>query len=307
MPRQLTPVEQEFARRWTSVGRRFDEGATLQDIVKERPFLQKYVDPASPLFIAAPPPTKPPSNAAPPPTKAPSNAAPPPTKAPGNFFVTKAEFLRIMGPSVDAHVPQDLRPFFTYEGFVEACSLPFAKKFGERHPKREIAALLGNFFQETRFAYHEEIGAARKPASLYGGASWSKPLMAPETPESKGRPTWHRHYHGRGPVQLSWYGNYIRASQAIFGDDRLARHPWLVAEVPAVAWATAIWFWCEHCHAHMASEEAQFGLCIKSINGNQECPSCGGRWDSRAQTRVDKYLEYCAILGVTNPGTNLTC
>jgi hypothetical protein len=51
--RALTPLEQEFAKRWVLVRRRLEEGATMEEIVNERPFLKKYVDPASPHFISS--------------------------------------------------------------------------------------------------------------------------------------------------------------------------------------------------------------------------------------------------------------
>jgi len=104
-------------------------------------------------------------------------------------------------------------------------------------------------------------------------------------------------------MQLTWYLNYLDTSMAIFGDDRLAREPWLVAEDPVVGWTTALHFWMtntgrEPITAHQAMRMGNFGTTISIVNGDQEC---GRSWDARAQTRVDRFVEYCRLLGVRAP------
>jgi predicted chitinase len=122
------------------------------------------------------------------------------------------------------------------------------------------------------------------------------------------RAEWECRYFGRGPIQLTWYLNYLDTSIAIFGDDRLVKEPWQVTDDPVVGWMTAIHFWMtntgrESVTAHQAIRKGDFGKTISIVNGNQEC---GRSWDARAQTRVDKYVEYCRVLGVP-PGKMLRC
>lgn len=49
-------------------------------------------------------------------------------------------------------------------------------------------------------------------------------------------------YRGRSPIQLTFKDNYMAASKAIYGDDRLVKHPDLALEVD-VGSAICVWYW----------------------------------------------------------------
>lgn len=49
-------------------------------------------------------------------------------------------------------------------------------------------------------------------------------------------------FRGRGPLQLTGRANYAKASQELFGDDRLLRNPDLILEDDNVAAQTTAWF-----------------------------------------------------------------
>jgi len=219
--------------------------------------------------------------------------------------------------SIDANVkPQKARPYYaSYANFRKAAE-KYPDFFGGKRvdARREIAAFLANVYQETRFSYNQEIRChgAVPPCDDYGATWWGARQNLLSVPGCSRMSTapWDCRYFGRGPMQLTWYLNYLDTSMAIFGDDRLVRNPWLVAENPVVGWTTALHFWMTNkgrepvtAHEAMCTINGNFGQTISVINGNQEC---GVSWDSRAQTRVDKYLQYCRILGV-QPGDRLRC
>lgn len=217
------------------------------------------------------------------------------------------------GGAVDANViPASAKPYYSYANFKKAAiKFPEFSKGPRDAVRREIAAFLANMYQETRFSYNQEIRCSRTgvPCNDYGNANWGARHNHLAPPGGCTRAAeWECRYFGRGPMQLTWYLNYLDASTAIFGDDRLAREPWLVAEDPVVGWTTALHFWMtnkgrEPVTAHEAIRSGNFGKTISVINGNQEC---GRAWDSRAQTRVDTYLKYCGIL-VVDPGDMVRC
>ena len=227
-----------------------------------------------------------------------------------NVF-TKAEWTRIAGAVVDTHVkPASAKPYYAYENFVAAAEhYPEFASGDKTIARREIAAFLANMYQEVRFVYTQEIACiAPKVCNNYGNTSWGarKNTLAVAgctRPESECR------YYGRGPIQLTWYLNYLDTSHAVFGDDRLVKQPWLLNEDPKIGWRVAIHFWMKNtgrekmtCHVAIR-DDADFGKTISIINGNQEC---GSSWGSKPQTRLDKYKEYCGILGVP-PGNKLKC
>lgn len=209
---------------------------------------------------------------------------------------------------VDAHVkPETAKPYYSYDNFRKAAERYPAFYRGRRAmARRGIAAFLAHLYQESRFAYNHEIRCYDPPGSPcndYGNTNWGARHNHLAPPGGCARAEWDCRYFGRGPMQLTWYLNYLDTSMAIFGDDRLAREPWLVAEDPVVGWTVALQFWMtntgrERVTAHQAMRGGNFGTTISIINGDQEC---GRAWDSRAQTRVDTFLEYCRILGVDPP------
>lgn len=97
-------------------------------------------------------------------------------------------------------------------------------------------------------------------------------------------------YYGRGPLQLSYNGNYGFASDCILGDKNiLLNNPDLISSNPILAFETAIYFWMTpqsskpSAHQVMIGDwkpslidkqsgyQSGFGLTINIINGKLEC------------------------------------
>jgi hypothetical protein len=104
--------------------------------------------------------------------------------------------------------------------------------------KKELAAFFANIAHETR---HGENGKYNDGLMFIHENNTSLPYVAdndtyPAVPGKK--------YYGRGPLQLSYNGNYGYASDCIFGDKKiLLNNPELVETDPVVAFKTAIYFW----------------------------------------------------------------
>ncbi|MGI4750204.1 MAG: chitinase [Janthinobacterium lividum] len=97
-------------------------------------------------------------------------------------------------------------------------------------------------------------------------------------------------YYGRGPLQLSYNGNYGFASDCIFGDkNKLLQNPDLVTADAVTAFKTAIYFWMMPQNAKPSAHDvmtgnwqpndadktagrvAGFGMTTNLINGEIEC------------------------------------
>jgi chitinase len=230
-----------------------------------------------------PPPPSPPSG--PPPLP---GSPPPPPPPSGGFVVTEAQFNQ-MFPSRNS--------FYTYAGLTASMnSFPaFARTGSDTVRRQEAAAFLANVSHETGGLVHiVEQNTANYPH-----------YCDPNQPY--GCPAGQAAYYGRGPIQLSWNFNYKAAGDAL-GINLLA-DPWRVEREAAVAWQTGLWYWMTQngpgtMTAHNAMVNgAGFGQTIRSINGSIEC---NGGNPAQVQSRVAKYQQFTAILGVT-PGGNLTC
>jgi chitinase len=181
---------------------------------------------------------------------------------------------------------------YTYAGLVQAAGTysAFATTGTPDDQKREVAAFLANVAHETvELGYVNEIvqGPYCQPSS-----------SCPCAPGQE--------YFGRGALQLSWNYNYCAAGAA-FGQD-LQANPGLVATDPKLAWGTGVWFWMtstgqvgKTCHDGINSQG--FGETIQVINGGIEC---NGGNTAEMQDRVQHYLSYCSMFGVS-PGSNTTC
>ncbi|VUD47169.1 hypothetical protein TDB9533_00972 [Thalassocella blandensis] len=186
---------------------------------------------------------------------------------------------------------------YTYQGFVDAVNeYPgFAKQGSVEVQKRELAAALANFKHETgSFVYAREIAMGE-----YCGDWDGNPSTCPCEPGKK--------YYGRGPIQLSWNGNYCAAGAALGLD--LRRNPEIVEQDSKVAWKTAIWFWMTQTGAGSMTPHnaivngAGFGETIRSINGALEC---NGGNPAQVDARVRYFQEISNTLGVSTGG-NLRC
>nr|WP_239096851.1 chitinase [Streptomyces sp. SID11385] len=207
---------------------------------------------------------------------------------PSRFVVSERQFARMF---------PDRDPFFTYEGLVEATrSYPrFAREGGPVTARREAAAFLANVSHETGGLFY--VVAQNKE---------TYPVFCDEG-RSYGCPAGHDAYYGRGAIMLSWNFNYKAAGDALGVD--LLHDPWLVERDPAVAWATALWYWNTQTgpgtltgHEAMV-RRAGFGETIRSLNGTAECDGAG---PAQMEHRAGLYRSFTRLLGVS-PGAGVTC
>jgi putative chitinase len=70
---------------------------------------------------------------------------------------------------------------------------------------------------------------------------------------------------GRGLIQITGRANYGRASQALFGDDRLLKNPELL-EQPEWAAKSAVWYWTTR-NLNALADADRFTDITRAING----------------------------------------
>jgi hypothetical protein len=184
--------------------------------------------------------------------------------------------------------------------------------------KKELAAFFANIAHETR---HGENGKYDDGLMFIHESNTSLPYTAdndtyPAVPGKK--------YYGRGPLQLSYNGNYGYASDCIFGDKRvLLNNPELVETDAVTAFKVAIYFWMTpqtlkpSAHDVMigkwqpsADDKAKnrkpgFGMTINIINGAIEC----GHGDNMfsMNDRIGFYQHFLQKLGVSDPNCACSC
>jgi predicted chitinase len=205
---------------------------------------------------------------------------PTPTTNPGTGFssiVSQTQFNQ-MFPNRNA--------FYTYQGLVTAAARypAFAGTGDTAARRREAAAAMANFNHETGGLVHVTEIAQGEYCS---GTATPCGVCAAG-----------KRYYGRGPIQLSWNFNYCSAGSAL--GLNLWADPDLVQRDPAVAWATALWYWMTQngpgsmpAHNCMTSN-AGFGCTIRSINGSLEC---NGGNPAQVQSRINAYTNFKSILG----------
>jgi len=161
---------------------------------------------------------------------------------------------------------------------------PRLKKYAMKHGianLTELAQFLGQAAHETAgFTKLEEDGDRAYFFNLYdpkGNPAKAKQLGNTERGDGE-------RFKGRGFLHLTGRDNYTRASHAIFGDDRLVRHPELVATNPTVAAQTAIWFW----NTNLKKKLADTGF--KSTKAVTKIVNPGMRHAERRVTWADKFL-----------------
>ncbi|RKH37174.1 RICIN domain-containing protein [Corallococcus llansteffanensis] len=186
--------------------------------------------------------------------------------------------------------------FYSYDALVAAAAgFPGLATTGDTDTrKREVAAFLANVSHETGgLVYIEEINKAD-----YCDTSWGPPGCFCAAG---------KRYYGRGPMQLSWNGNYCAAGNAL--GLPLQANPDLLAQDANAAWRTGFWFWTTQTGAGTMTAHnaivngAGFGETIRTINGSLEC---NGRNPGQVQSRIDAYVRFTGMLGVS-PGNNLGC
>lgn len=89
-----------------------------------------------------------------------------------------------------------------------------------------------------------------------------KAKMLGNTPEADGDG---QLYKGRGGIQVTGKDNYRRCSLALFGDDRLLKHPELLA-TPRLGMIASGWYWSDK-KLNKYADTKQITKCSKIING----------------------------------------
>jgi predicted chitinase len=184
--------------------------------------------------------------------------------------------------------------------------------------KKELAAFFANIAHETR---HGQDGKYNDGLMFIHENNTSLAYTAdndnyPAVPGKK--------YYGRGPMQISYNGNYGYASDCIFGDKKiLLNNPELVETDPVIAFKTAIYFWMTQqtlkpsAHDVMigkwqpnAADQAAgrtpgFGMTINIINGQVECDK--GENMQAMNDRIGFYRYFLNKLGVSDPNCACSC
>jgi predicted chitinase len=184
--------------------------------------------------------------------------------------------------------------------------------------KRELAAFFAQTGHETRHGVNESYTDG---LMLIHEADTSLTYISDndEYPAVKGQK-----YYGRGPIQLSYNGNYGYASDCIFGDEKvLLNNPALVEKDPVVAFKTAIYFWMTpvthkpSAHDVMigkwqpnAIDKANgrtpgFGMTILIVNGALECNK--GEDNYNMKDRIGFYRFFLKKLGVSDDNCACSC
>lgn len=183
--------------------------------------------------------------------------------------------------------------------------------------KRELAAFFANVAHETR---HGQNGAYNDGLMFTHEQNTSLPYIA-ESDEYP--PVAGKKYYGRGPLQLSYNGNYGYASDCIFGSKILLNNPDLLETDPVAAFKAAIYFWMTpqthkpSAHDVMigkwqpnATDKAKgrtpgFGMTIDIINGAVECNQ--GDHMPSMNDRIAYYQHFLTKLGISDPNCACSC
>jgi len=184
--------------------------------------------------------------------------------------------------------------------------------------KKELAAFFANVAHETR---HGEDGKYNDGLMFIHEINTSLHYVADNDvyPPAAGKK-----YYGRGPIQLSYNGNYGYASDCIFGNKNvLLNNPELVETDPVIAFKTAIYFWMTpqpgkpSAHDVMtgkwqpaAADRAAnripgFGMTINIVNGPVECGK--GENVYSMNDRIGFYSYFLDQLGVTDDHCACSC
>jgi predicted chitinase len=184
--------------------------------------------------------------------------------------------------------------------------------------KKELAAFFAQISHETR---HGQDGRYNDGLMYTHEINTSLPYVSDndDYPAVTGKK-----YYGRGPMELSYNGNYGYASDCIFGNKKvLLNNPALVQTDPIVSFKTAIYFWMTpqgnkpSAHDVMIgkwqpspSDRAKgrlpgFGMTTNIINGEVECNK-GDSMESM-NDRIGFYKHFLQQLGVADSNCVCSC
>ena len=136
-----------------------------------------------------------------------------------------------------------------------ADALTAAMAGGQINTRLRIAAFLAQIGHESgSLVYSKELGGP----SYFAKYDGRKDLGNTEPGDGA-------KFCGRGLIQVTGRANYLKASKALFGDDRLLRKPDLL-EVPDWASKSAVWYWST-CNLNALADQDRFTDITKAING----------------------------------------
>lgn len=184
--------------------------------------------------------------------------------------------------------------------------------------KKELAAFFAHIAHETRHGENEKYN----DGLMFRHESNTTPAYVADNDTYPAVPG--KKYYGRGPMQLSYNGNYGYASDCIFGNKKiLLNNPELVETDPVVAFKTAIYFWMTpqtykpSAHDVMigkwqpnATDKAAgrtpgFGMTIDIVNGQVECNKGENMYNMN--DRIGFYKYFLAKLGASDPNCACSC
>lgn len=126
---------------------------------------------------------------------------------------------------------------------------------GQINTRRRIAAFLAQIGHESgSLVYVKELGGPTYFAKYDGRKD-----LGNTQPGDGAR------FAGRGLIQVTGRANYLKASQALFGDNRLLSTPELL-EQPEWATKSAVWYWSTRNLNDMADAD-RFTDLTRAING----------------------------------------
>jgi putative chitinase len=91
-------------------------------------------------------------------------------------------------------------------------------------------------------------------------------------------------FKGRGFIQLTGRDNYTRASEQLFGDNRLVKNPDLASDLDIAA-KIALWYWKNQVRPN-----------VNNFNNTKEVTNAINPGLSGLQDRHNKFKEYMAVL-----------
>jgi putative chitinase len=136
-----------------------------------------------------------------------------------------------------------------------AAALTLAMEGGKINTRLRIAAFLAQIGHESgSLVYSKELGGP----SYFAKYDGRKDLGNTQPGDGA-------KFCGRGLIQVTGRANYGRASQALFGDDRLLKTPELL-EQPEWAAKSAVWYWSTR-NLNALADADRFTDITKAING----------------------------------------
>ncbi|WP_165953196.1 chitinase [Pedobacter changchengzhani] len=184
--------------------------------------------------------------------------------------------------------------------------------------RKELAAVFAHVAHETRNGIDKKFNDG---LMLIDELAPTSAYISPNViyPAADGKK-----YYGRGPIQLSYNGNYGFASDCIFGDERvLLNNPDLVSNNAILAFETAIYFWMTPQSAKPSAHDVMvgnwqptqeeqskgfkpgFGMTINIVNGYAECNKSENQ--KAMQDRIGFYQYFLNKFNISDANCACSC